>query len=460
MYMNNMSNPMQDSMAEATRLTREGRVAEATALIQRTFGGASFGSASLGGRGGRSASAPSDNARSREEDPDDKFRRTVNTLNTVNEASYPTPSPEASPQQEPNESALRRIPRTLKPSRSSGRPHRFAARGVPTSMPGATPGVSESVPKPSPSGPPVGRFITRSYTNRAGTRAYKLYIPSGYVGQAVPLVVMLHGCTQGPDDFATGTRMNGLAEEKTFLVAYPAQVQNANMSKCWNWFKETDQQRGEGEPSILAGITREICEEYDVADGRVYVAGMSAGGAMAAILGSTYPDLYAAVGVHSGLAPGAARDLPSAFSAMQGGQGRGVVPHRETSAEQSTRNIPRSVPLIVFHGDHDTTVHPRNADHLLAHYGSAPRASADTADKTNPQATARQGRVPGGYSYTRQARHDTDGRAVMERWAIHGLGHAWSGGSGSGSYTDPKGPDATSEMMRFFDQHSLSPERD
>jgi poly(hydroxyalkanoate) depolymerase family esterase len=318
----------------------------------------------------------------------------------------------------------------------------------PGGLPSIVPRPTENVPAPTDA-PAGGQFVERSCTNRAGTRTYKLYIPSGYVGQAVSLVVMLHGCTQSPDDFAVGTRMNALAEEHTFLVAYPAQAANANSSRCWNWFKAADQQRGQGEPSLIAGITCEVIGEYHVDVDRVYVAGMSAGGAMAAIVGAAYPDLYAAVGVHSGLAPGGTQDLSSAFAAMQ----RGVLgaEHRNTSTRESTRIMP----AIVFHGDRDTTVHPRNADHLIAHYRAADN-TANARDGTRKSArpvTVRQGQVPGGYTYTCITHHDADGRADVEQWTVRGLGHAWSGGSRPGSYTDPKGPDASAEMVRFFKQH-------
>jgi len=312
-----------------------------------------------------------------------------------------------------------------------------------------SPKVVETDPAVVPAG---GRFVERSYTNQAGTRTYKLYIPSGYIGQEVPLIVMLHGCTQSPNDIAAGTQMNALAEEHIFLVAYPAQAQGANMNKCWNWFKASDQQRGRGEPSLVAGITRQIIDEYKVADGRVYVAGMSAGGAMAAIMGEAYPDLYAAVGVHSGLAPGAARDMPSAFAAMH--QGGPATPRRDVPTATATGQSTRIVPAIVFHGDCDKTVHPRNADHLLEHYCPAKTTgSRDEAGGSTSRGTVRQGQVPGGHAYTRATCRDAGGRAIVERWTVHGLGHAWSGGSSSGSYTDPKGPEASAEMVRFFNQH-------
>jgi poly(hydroxyalkanoate) depolymerase family esterase len=287
-------------------------------------------------------------------------------------------------------------------------------------------------PAPLPAG---ATFQEHSYANAAGSRSYKLYVPSGYHGQAVPLVVMLHGCTQSPDDFAAGTRMNERAEEQNVLVAYPAQPQSANASKCWNWFNVGDQQRDGGEPSLIAGITQEIMRDFNVAPGRVYVAGLSAGGAAAAIMGATYPDLYAAIGVHSGLACGAARDMPSAFTAMR--QGAGHAPARSRGQGGG------GIPTIVFHGDRDTTVNPVNADQVVAQS----RAAADL------QTTVSQGESPGGMRYTRSVLSDANGRSMLEQWVLHGAGHAWSGGSAAGSYTDPRGPDASREMLRFFLQH-------
>ena len=254
----------------------------------------------------------------------------------------------------------------------------------------------------------------------------------------MPLVVMLHGCTQDPDDFAAGTAMNFLAEEAGFLVAYPAQANGANASKCWNWFQTAHQQRGKGEPSFIAGITHRVMTEYHADARRVYVAGLSAGGAMAAIMALTYPDLYAAVGVHSGLAAGCAHDLPTALAAMQHGGHAGQT------------GVGRAVPLILFHGDHDATVHPDNADHLIRQWATAePVATGATA----PSVTVRQGRAAGGRAYTCEIYHDARRQVVVERWIIHGAGHSWSGGSSSGSYTDPTGPGASREMVRFFQEH-------
>jgi poly(hydroxyalkanoate) depolymerase family esterase len=296
-------------------------------------------------------------------------------------------------------------------------------------------GSPRRAPVPVPDG---ARYEERTFANDAGSRTYKVYVPSGYTGQPLPVVVMLHGCTQSPDDFAAGTRMNELAEEQTFLVAYPGQPQSANMQKCWNWFNAGDQQRDQGEPSLIAGITRQIMRDFPVESGRVYIAGLSAGGAAAAIMGSTYPDLYAAIGVHSGLARGAATDLPSAFDAMRQGGSLGGCGSRQHDACE------RVVPTIVFHGDRDMVVNPVNADQVIAQA----RAAADL------RTTVSHGEAPGGISYTRTVQADESGRPMLEQWVLHGAGHAWSGGSPAGSYTEPRGPDASREMLRFFRQCS------
>jgi poly(hydroxyalkanoate) depolymerase family esterase len=301
--------------------------------------------------------------------------------------------------------------------------------------------AKESRPSPQAATLPEGaQFLSASFSNPAGTRPYKLYIPSGYDGQAVPLIVMLHGCTQSPDDFAAGTGMNAAAEEETCLVAYPAQTKAANMSKCWNWFNAGDQRRDQGEPSLIAGITREIMQRYSVDPRRVYVAGLSAGGAAAAIMGNAYPDLYAAIGVHSGLACGAARDVPSAFAAMRRGGAGGVRRASEGSDASKGRRV---VPAIVFHGDRDTTVHPRNGDEIVA----------QSARATSLAMRVEEGRVIGGHAYSRSLYADANGETLLEQWLIRGAGHAWSGGSSAGTYTDPRGPDSTKEMLRFFLDH-------
>jgi poly(hydroxyalkanoate) depolymerase family esterase len=263
---------------------------------------------------------------------------------------------------------------------------------------------------------------------------------------------MLHGCTQTPDDFAAGTRMNVLAETEPFLVVYPEQDILANQSKCWNWFRATDQHRSHGEPSIIAGITHQIVSTYHLHARRAYVGGLSAGGAMAAIMGVTYPDLYAAIGVHSGLPYGAAHDLPSAFAAMR--LGEMTAGQERGSRFAGTGSCTRLVPIIVFHGDRDTTVKVRNADQVIAQWAALHAdGRPETAAGTKPRVTVQPGQVPAGHTYTCAIYHDANGQAIMERWLVHGAGHGWSGGSPSGSFTTPNGPDATQEMLRFFAAH-------
>ena len=389
----------QDALREATRLTQAGQFTEATALLQRML---------RGERAPAAASPASGSVR--------LPGFTPHTLdlkaNSVRKADYAAPVEDAAA------TARRRRPLFDRAKDVTW----FGLRGAkyaPASM-------ADIVPEGA-------KFIDGTYGNKAGSRAYKLFVPSGYQGKPLPLVVMLHGCTQSPDDFAAGTRMNFIAEEQDCLVVYPAQRSDANPSKCWNWFRSADQSRDEGEPSLIAGITRQVMQDYSIDPKRVFVAGLSAGGAAAAIMGVTYSDLYAAVGIHSGLAYGAATDMPSAFAAMRKG-GKAV---RQTVAAGSI------VPTIVFHGDRDTTVHPDNGDQVIE----------QAIGVTKTQKKLHRGQIPGGHRYTRTTHADGE-REIVEHWNIHGAGHAWSGGSPAGSYTDAEGPDATKEMLRFFLEHA------
>jgi poly(hydroxyalkanoate) depolymerase family esterase len=389
----------QDTLREATRLTQVGQLTEATALLQRML------------RGER----PIAEAASAE----GLIRLPGSTPPTMDlKANGVANADRAPPAETPAATARRRRPLFDRAKDGTWLGLRDAKR--------APASVTDIVPEGA-------KFIDGTYRNEAGSRTYKLFVPSSYhQGQPLPLVVMLHGCTQSPDDFAAGTRMNFIAEEQNCLVVYPAQPSGANPSKCWNWFRATDQRRDEGEPSLIAGITRRVMQDYSVDPKRVFVAGLSAGGAAAAVMGATYSDLYAAVGIHSGLACGAATDMPSAFAAMRQGGRVG----RQTMAGGPM------VPTITFHGDRDTTVHPDNGAQVVE--------QAIGATKTRKR--VHRGQIPGGHGYTRTTHTDGE-RDILEHWNVHGAGHAWSGGSSAGSYTDGEGPDATKEMLRFFLEH-------
>jgi poly(hydroxyalkanoate) depolymerase family esterase len=291
--------------------------------------------------------------------------------------------------------------------------------------------------------PEGAQFLSRSFACDGGNRNYKLYIPSHHPIGRRGLLVMLHGGTQDGDDFAAGTRMNDLGEKHGLLVAYPTQPKAANTSLCWNWFTPENQIRGVGEPSIIAGMTKDIIVTYDVDPARVFVAGLSAGGAMAAVMGATYPDLYAAVGVHSGLPYKSAADLPSAFAAMRGDAG--PLGSRSRKSRSVADDLPR-IRTIVFHGDADNIVHPSNAASIVG--APSKGESIECAEARHTAARA----------HTRTMIRDMTGKVVGEQWLIHGSGHAWSGGSQDGTYTDPQGPDASSEMLRFFleERHELA----
>jgi len=386
------------AMAEATRLTRQGRLVEATALIQRTL--ASPGAA---------------------------VRRMPDAPHAEEETSGMLPRPPALPPPGDEGMPSRRV--------SSGWIRRLRA------FPGrnATDPVLADRAAPSAAQRLAGRFDAFSYTNAAGTRTYRLYVPAGYTGAPLPLVVMLHGGTQDAATFAAATGMNDLAERETFLVAYPEQDRSANAGLYWNWFAPGHQRRDAGEPSLIAGITTQVMDSYGVDADRVYVAGFSAGGAMAAVMAAVYPDLYAAVGVHSGLAYAAARDLPSALAAMRQGPPRPARPAAQP------------LPLIVFHGDQDATVAPANAAGLIDHVLAAGRTDHRTG--ASPATVTSRGQVPGGRAYTRTCYQDPSGATLAECWTIHQGGHSWSGGVPGASYTDPYGPDASAEFIRFFDEH-------
>ncbi|HEU0043261.1 PHB depolymerase family esterase [Sphingomonas sp.] len=274
----------------------------------------------------------------------------------------------------------------------------------------------------------TGLFEARRHVGSAGALDYMLYRPLA-AAPGLPLVIMLHGCTQTPEDFARGTAMNRLADELGFLVAYPRQTQAANAQKCWNWFRPGDQHRDGGEAALIAGVARDVIAAEQADAGRVYVAGLSAGGAAAANLAAAYPDLFAAVGIHSGLSCGVARDLPSALTAMRQG------------ARGAAQGDMAFVPVITFHGDRDGTVHEVNARDIV---GAAERAAKVSLRVETESSDA------GGRSYTRAVYRDAQGRSVIEQWTIAGAGHAWSGGDASGSYADASGPDASRAMLRFF----------
>jgi poly(hydroxyalkanoate) depolymerase family esterase len=352
------------TMAEALALTRSGRVAEATALLQRTLAGARMVAPALSG-----------------------------------------------------------LPARAKPTRSR-RPHMASLAGLSARAASSRGGAAATAAGAE------GEIRHLTHTEAAGTRSYDLYVPTGYTGDPVPLLVMLHGGSQNAADFAAGTRMNALAERHTFLVAYPEQSTAANQGRYWNWFSTADQHAGSGEPAIIAGITRQVTHDLAADPTRVYVAGLSAGGAMAAVMAATYPDLYAAVGVHSGVAYRAAHDVRTAFAAMRTG---GTPPATST------------VPLMVIHGDRDATVAPVNAEKLIA----SRLAAGDVTGRHGPTTT----HDDSDRSYSRTEHINLDGIVVAESWIVHGGGHAWYGGSAAGSYTDAQGPDASTEMVRFFLRH-------
>jgi poly(hydroxyalkanoate) depolymerase family esterase len=330
------------------------------------------------------------------------------------------------------EHAPLRTDRMRKPLSEVVRTLRTGGKGL--GLEGMMPDVGQPARTPDLPLPEGAQFLDQRYSCAAGARRYRLYVPSTADEGLQGLIVMLHGCTQSPEDFAAGTGMNALAEEHRLIVVYPAQTGGDNSMSCWNWFRPGDQMREAGEPAIIAGLTESLREQYAIPKGRVFVAGLSAGGAMAVIMGETYPELYGAIGVHSGLAYGSANDVISAFTAMRGQAGIERVPSRNGSAPKAG---PR---LIVFHGTADTTVHPSNAERIIA--GRGGNQVRTSRSEYGPSSETR--------AYSRLVAERVDGTHAMECWMIDGAQHAWSGGSPGGSYTDPRGPSASKAMVCFF----------
>jgi poly(hydroxyalkanoate) depolymerase family esterase len=312
--------------------------------------------------------------------------------------------------------------------------------------------------RPAPTPLPAS-FTRHSFQFDNAAYAYRLYQPaqadSSAFSEPLPLIIMLHGCKQDAADFAQGTAMNELAGQHGCIVLYPEQPAKANALRCWNWFDTAHQGKGVGEPGMLAALTRKLLKSHNADPARVYIAGLSAGGAMAAVMAGLYPELYAAVGVHSGVPTGAASGVISALSVMRRGA-------RRTARIGERESL---MPTIVFHGGADRTVHPENGEQIVNAALSTLDACGLILNKTEVAQDGAAGEVNGGdegdaadpvagRDASRTVYRAADGKSYVEYWEVGTGPHAWSGGSPAGSFTDPQGPDASRAMVEFFLQHS------
>lgn len=354
---------------------------------------------------------------------------------------------------------LTRLVRRLDAVRRIRRVLGLADASAPQSQPSVAP-AAEPVPAPRHAAPievpvaprPVPSTRPASFTEHVfqfddTAYAYRLYLPGTVDNGALPppplpVVVLLHGCKQDAADFAQGTAMNALAEQKKCIVLYPEQLSTANPMRCWNWFEPTHQDKGSGEPAMIAALTRQVLQRHNADPARVYIAGLSAGGAMATLVAGLYPELFAALGVHSGVPTGAARDVLSALRAMRVGARRGAPADEKGGA----------IPTIVFHGSADKTVHPDNGDQITDAALAALGATGLALEKI--QRTEKSRADPDNRRSTHRTVYSTaDGKSWVEHWSVESGPHAWSGGSTAGSFTDPQGPGASLAMLEFFLQH-------
>lgn len=306
-----------------------------------------------------------------------------------------------------------------------------------------------------------GSWVSGTVRNSFGSRNYKLWISSGYRKEkSVPLVLMLHGCMQKPEDLATASGMNDLADANNFLVVYPEQVAAANPLSCWNWFDPKHQARDEGEPALIAAVIQDLRSSYSIDTKRIYVVGISAGGAMAVVMAASYPELFGGLGVIAGEEYKAGTTVEAGLASMKVG---GPDPNQQgllayQAMQKSLSGSKKRMPVIAFHGTKDPYLNPLNTDQLIAQWAQTNDYLDDGKDNDSisvqsPSET--KGAVPNGYSYTRGQYKDSNGRWLMEKWIVEGLGHAWPGSPIANQFADPKGPKASAEIWRFFGETNL-----
>ena len=442
---------------KATQLTKGGRLMEATRVIQQALGLVGAQKAAVAEAAPQSATPPTAprnpvSASGGEQDVSDvPFRETLKKP-PANEPTFgaPTEAPTTAPVTPP--------PAPVMKENTDAPPAADAPAVEAPAAPAAEP-TPRSAPAPKPR---AASFAELSFRSGDMPYAYRLYVP-GFDGTEaadtdagspalLPLVVLLHGCKQDAADFALGTGMNALAEAEKYLVLYPEQSSTANSMRCWNWFDAAHQSRDSGEPKMIAALIRKVIKTHGADPSRVYIAGLSAGGAMAAIMAGLYPELFAAVGVHSGLPPGAATDVISAFSAMRRGARKGRATAGSANDANASDDDAFVMPTIVFHGSADKTVNPDNGEQVTQAALAAIEGAGITLKKVE-QSEDSPGASSGRRDTTRTIYRAADGKPFVEHWSIGSGPHAWSGGDAAGSFTDPHGPSASQAMVAFFLQH-------